>query len=290
MSLNQVNLAFLEEKATDMAKKSSGKSFGFSKAFKPKKDTDYVLTILPPYRETEEGLAVFGGEQAIYIDEYMMHNAKVTDSDFGWGKQSVPDMTTTRGGSTDIVKEFLKSGKKLDEYYQSTRGALRVLLMKEKVVTVKNSDEKVHIPMDDAEILLWDIGPNLMKAYVGHVIAYFKALAAEDEPLVYDLKRLISFQYKKTGSGTDTEHHLTTAKRMSLVVPHLLKLVKKDKEGKESSMFTDEESVKKYLCSSAAASVYHPTDSGYVAFTELKSVFKADTAHREAQKEEKNNE
>ena len=285
MSLNAVNLAFLEDKATSLAKKSERKSFNFSKSFKPKSDVDYTLAVLPPFRETPEGLAVFGGEKAIYIDEYMMHNAKVTDSDFGWGKQSVPDMTTTRGATTDIVLEHLKEGKTIPDYYQSTRGALRIILLKEKVVEVVSTQEKVHVPLDDSEILTWDIGPNLMKAYVNQVIAHFKALAAEDEPLVYDLKRLITFQYKKTGSGQSTEHHLSTAKRMSLVTPHILKLVKRDKEGKESPMFTDEESVKKYLCSSAASSIYHPTDAGYMAFTECKSTFKADEAFRQTEKE-----
>lgn len=275
-----IDLEALEKKtAKAKAKRSGGKK---SSHFKPKKDTDYMVAILPPYTEVEidgetEYVPFHQGDFATSFEEHV--------SLIGAGKtQSIECLRSIDESNECKVCEALRiNAHEMHEHKMNTRFALRVLVLEDAPVQNKKG-EKFYKPLIDEESgfdgqwKLWNVPKSVAVQFSEAYLAMLRELQKEGEEPTVSLNTLLAFSYNKTGNGKDTVHKLAVAGRRARVLNHLRSL-SYEKDGEEKKRFPGEdkdeqfESIMKALSKPSTSELFVKDPDVYEVYVEGRNIF-----------------
>lgn len=309
MEFDSIDVDALDQyiQETERRKKNQKKG-GFVQEFKPESGVSYNICVLPVYIKNGEVFSLFGNgiidpktglPMFKYAHKFQMHTAKEKGSPKDKGFQSVPNTKTTLEAETDMVCDFLASGGTIENYKSQEKFAVWVILMEDKVVSVKYKDpkdgkeviQKCYKPVEGAEPLLFIMNSMMHTAYMQAMLAHQKSLKEAGEEMPYTLNSVAVFDFRKSGKALQQTFSFTSKRYQGRILNHLLTLKEKPAEGESEGKvrFQNVNEIKEFLSENAAKHVFHQPEVAVQAFINGTSVFNASRAYFEEKKRQRDN-
>lgn len=269
--MSEINFEFLSQKSEELSKKAGTFARG-SRSFNPEVGVEYKLLFFPPVEKVDGKFKIFGADGKSFIYEYKVHQS----SEGGKYGQSTPDTRTTRG-ETDKVSNAIAHGASITGYSLKSKSAFRLVVLEPQPREFKKEDgtvEKAFVLSEDEELKgmrVMNAGKMFAQVFIDALIAYFTIRQSMGHPMTMDIKSLPPASFKKTGTGLNTKFTLTFLHQPAKVLAGVVNF-SYEKDGEEKFVFEGSDpkerlqSFMHYLCTSAAAEVYHPNDEQIEAF------------------------